>query len=123
MRSGIVAIAAALVLTGTSAAAWPLAAAGSAKAKAGALVGNQPTAAKSDAITVALSWAATPGASGYTIQRSGGVGSNGGTCTGTVIGTSCSDSPVVPLTTYSYTVTPIAGTWTGTASAPRSITA
>jgi hypothetical protein len=110
---------AALVLTGTSAAAWSASIAGSGKAKAGSLVGNKPAAVKSGVvvISVALSWAPTPGASGYIVQRTGGIGSLGGTCTGTLAGTSCTDSPLVTLNTYSYTVTPVAGSWTGTRSA------
>ena len=119
MRAGALSVLAALVLAGTSAAAWTRGASGSGYAKAGALVGNAPSATKSGVIviSVALSWVATPGATGYIIQRTGGVGSLGGTCTGTLSGTSCTDTPVVGLNTYSYTVTPVAGSWTGTQSA------
>lgn len=123
MRVGALLVVAALVLAGTSAAAWPLAATGSGKAKARVLVGNKPTAASGGPVSVALAWTATPGATGYLIQRTGGVGSIGGTCTGTITGTSCTDSPVVPLTTYSYTVTPVAGAWTGTAGPATAYTA
>jgi len=123
VRVGALLTVAALVLAGTSAAAWALAATGTGKAKAGVLVGNKPTATSGGPISVTLAWAATPGATGYHILRTGGIGSIGGTCTGTVTGTSCSDSPVVPLTTYSYTVTPVAGAWTGTASPATAYTA
>ena len=123
MRAGALSVLAALVLAGTSAAAWSAGVSGNGNAKAGALVGNKPTATKSGVIviSVALSWVATPGATGYTIQRTGGVGSLGGTCTGTLTTTSCTDTPVVGLNTYSYTVTPVAGSWTGTPSPATTI--
>ena len=35
--------------------------------------------------------------------------------------TSCSDTPVLPLQTYTYTVTPVAGSWTGTAGTGATI--
>ena len=122
MRVGALVMLAALVLAGTSAAAWPLAGSGNGNAKAGALVGNKPTVAHGAPLAATVAWAPTSGATGYLIQRTGGVGSIGGTCTGTVAGTSCSDSPVVPLTTYTYTVTPVAGAWTGTTSPGTSFT-
>jgi hypothetical protein len=122
MKFAIAALAA-LALTGASAAAWSASTSGTAQARAGQLIGNAPTATKTGAVTLSinLSWSATPGATGYRIQRSGGVGTVGGTCTGTLTATSCSDTPVAPLTTYTYSVTPLAGTWTGTASAGTSI--
>jgi len=82
------------------------------------LGGSAPTATKSGTVTISvgLSWTATVGATGYRVQRTGGIGSIGGTCTGTLSGTSCTDTPLLPLTTYTYTVTPVAGNWTGTAS-------
>jgi hypothetical protein len=109
---------AALVLVGTSAAAWTCTTPGLTNAKAGTLAGNKPTLTKSGAVTlsITINWPATLGAAGYLVQRTGGVGSIGGTCTGTVTATSCTDSPVLPLQTYSYTVTPRAGSWLGTAS-------
>jgi hypothetical protein len=123
MRIGALVAFAALVLAGSSAAAWTASTSGDGKAKAGSLAGNAPTATKSGTITisVALSWASTPGATGYIIQRTGGIGSLGGTCTGTLSGTSCTDTPVVPLNTYSYTVTPVAGSWTGIPSTATSV--
>jgi hypothetical protein len=124
MRAGVVVVTAALVLAGASAASWSAASSGSGKAKAGALVGNKPTLSKSGVavITVVVSWAATPGATGYVISRTGGVGSLGGTCTGTVTATTCSDTPLVTLQTYTYQVTPVAGSWTGTAGPSTAIT-
>jgi hypothetical protein len=123
MRVGLVSAAVALVLAGTSAAAWPIQAAGGGSARAGSLVGSQPTATKTNALTITLSWTATPGATGYSIKRTGGVGQIGGTCSGTVAATTCADTPVVALTTYTYTVTPLAGNWVGTVGPGRSITA
>lgn len=73
-------------------------------------------------ISVELAWAASPGATGYTIQRTGGVGVVGGTCAGMVTTTSCSDTPVMPLTTYTYTVTPVRDPWIGTPGPATTIT-
>jgi hypothetical protein len=124
MRVGVVVLTAALVLAGTSAAAWSAASSGSGKAKAGVLVGNKPTLSKSGAVVVSVvvSWTATPRATGYVITRTGGVGALGGTCTGTIATTTCTDSPLVTLQTYTYAVTPVAGTWTGTVSPSTVIT-
>jgi hypothetical protein len=123
LRVSAAAITVALVLAGTSAASWSLRPSGAGSAKAGALAGNKPTATKSGigTITVTLTWAATAGATGYLITRTGGVGSLGGTCTGTVAATTCADSPLITLQTYTYTVTPKSGNWTGTPSPPTSI--
>jgi hypothetical protein len=117
-------ILAALVVCATGAANWISSDAGSGAARAGILNGNAPSATKSGtlSISVNLSWAATPGASGYIIGRSGGAGSLSGNCTGTRTTTSCTDSLVLPLNTYTYTVTPLAGNWTGTTSHGTTIT-
>jgi hypothetical protein len=106
---------AALVVSATSAAAWTASTSGAAAARARTLVGAKPTLAKSGTVTlsVSVSWGPTAGATGYRITRSGG--GVGGTCAGIVSATSCSDTPVLPLQTYTYTVTPVAGSWTGTA--------
>jgi hypothetical protein len=116
MRRGAITLlaTAALVVSTASAAAWTASSTGAAAAKARTLVGSKPTLTKSGVTTlsVTVSWAAVPGATGYRITRSGG--GVGGTCTGTVTGTSCSDSPVLPLQTYTYTVTPVSGSWVGT---------
>ena len=113
----------AFVLAG-SAGAWSLISTGEAAARAGSLTGNQPTATRSGSITISITiaWAPTTGATGYRVQRSGGLGSAGGTCTGTLTTLSCTDTPVLPLQTYSYTITPLAGAWTGSASPARTIT-
>jgi len=114
---------AALVFVANGAAAWVVSRSGNGYAKGGTLVGNKPTVTKSGAVTisVSVSWAATPGATGYVIGRTGGAGSLGGTCTGTVTTTSCTDSPVLPLQTYTYTVTPVSSGWSGTASPGTSV--
>lgn len=124
MRAAVATGVAALVLAGTGAAAWSASVSGSAAAGAGRLEGTKPTATRTGVVTLSidLTWAASPGATGYTIQRTGGVGSVGGTCTGTVTSTSCSDSPVMPLTTYTYTVTPVRDPWVGTPGPATSIT-
>jgi hypothetical protein len=124
MRVGAVVMTAALVLAGTSAASWSAASSGNGSAKAGALVGNKPSLSKSGAvvISVTVSWAATPGATGYVITRTGGVGSLGGTCTGTVTATTCTDSPLVTLQTYTYSVTPVAASWIGITGPTTAVT-
>ena len=119
------AVAVSALVTGVAAAAWAVSTSGNAAAKAGTLAaGSKPTAAKSGVIviTVTLSWTATAGATGYVIHRTGGVGSLGGTCTGTVAATTCQDTPLVTLQTYTYTVTPVRGTWSGAESPGTSIT-
>lgn len=124
MRAVVVTGLTALVLAGTGAAAWSVTTSGPAAAAAGRLEGTQPTATATGAMTLSieLSWVASPGATGYTIQRTGGVGSVGGTCAGTVATTSCSDTPVTPLTTYTYTVTPLGDPWIGTPGPATTIT-
>jgi hypothetical protein len=123
LRTTLAVVGAALVLCATSAAAWSVRVSGNGNAKAITLVGAKPTASASGTVTisVALSWAATPRATGYLITRTGGVGAVGGTCTGTVAATTCTDTPVIPLQTYTYTVTPISGGWTGTPSPATSV--
>jgi hypothetical protein len=112
------------VLLGAAAASWTSTSTGAAAAKAASLgAGSKPTATKSGVVTlsVIVSWTATPGASGYIVHRTGGVGTLGGNCTGTLTTTTCTDSPVPPLQTYTYTITPVRGAWTGPASAGTSI--
>jgi len=105
--------------TGTAAASWNVTRSGNGAAKGATLAqGSKPTAVKSGVgvITVTLSWTATPGASGYIVNRTGGIGSLGGTCTVTLTTTGCADTPVLTLQTYTYTVTPVRNGWTGPAS-------
>ena len=80
MRVIALAALAALVLAAPSAASWLTPGAGLGRAKATTLVGSKPTAV-SGLGSVTVSWAATAGATGYTITRTGGLGSLGGTCT------------------------------------------
>ena len=124
VRAAVAAPLLALVLVGASAGGWSLVSTGQAAARAGTLTGNQPTATKSGSITISITvaWAPTTGATGYLVQRTGGVGSIGGTCTGTQTATTCTDTPVLPLQTYSYTITPLAGSWIGTPSPARTVT-
>jgi hypothetical protein len=116
MRLIALAALAALVLAAPSAASWPTSGAGLGRAKATTLVGSKSTAVTGIG-SVTLTWAATSGATGYTIQRTGGVGVIGGTCTtattSTSTATSCVDTPVVVLQTYTYTVTPLSNSWVG----------
>ena len=113
----------ALVAVAASAAAWNVPSSGNAAAKARTLVGAQPTLTKNVvALSVTVSWAATPGASGYRITRNGSAPSGVSGCTGIVTGTSCTDTPVVLFSTYTYTVTPVAGSWTGTPGPGATIT-
>ena len=124
MRAAAIGVAAAaLAVVAPGAASWSTQGAGGASGKGGVLIGNKPTATKSGLITlsVLLSWTATPRAAGYVVTRTGGLGAAGGTCTGTVTGTSCTDTPVLALQTYTYTVTPVLGAWTGTPSPPTSV--
>ncbi len=124
VRAVVTAALLALVLAGGSMGAWSLVATGEAAARAGTLTGNQPTATKSGSITISITvaWAPTAGATGYVVMRTGGVGSVGGTCAGTLTVTTCTDTPVLALQNYSYTITPLAGGWTGTPSPGTSIT-
>jgi hypothetical protein len=120
MRSAAVlaATAVSLMLAGRGAASWSIHGTGNGSAKARSLVGNKPSASTTTGgptVIVTLTWAATPGASGYVITRTGGTGNLGGTCVGLLSATSCTD-PVLPLQTYTYTVTPTAGLWVGTPS-------
>lgn len=87
-------------------------------------MGNTPSLAKSGTgfISVVVSWTATPGATEYTISRTGGIGALGGTCTPVVTGTTCTDTPLLTLQTYTYRVTPRAGAWAGTTGPPATIT-
>lgn len=126
MRLGAITVLtiAALVVAAASAAAWNAGSSGNAAARATTLVGSKPTLTKSGVVTLSISvgWTATTGATGYRITRTGGSGGPvGGTCTGTVTATSCSDTPVLPLQTYTYTITPVTGSWTGTPGPGTSI--
>jgi hypothetical protein len=119
VRLSAVAAAGLAILASAAVASWNASTSGDSAAKGATLAqGSKPTAVKSGVavITVTLSWTATPGATGYVVNRIGGVGSLGGTCTGTLTTTTCADSPVLTLQTYTYTVRPVRNGWTGAVS-------
>ncbi|HEX8741642.1 MAG TPA: hypothetical protein VF712_00775 [Thermoleophilaceae bacterium] len=110
-----------------SRAAWQSPGAGGQAAKAITLgTGSTPSASVSNR-SVSLTWSATtlPGGgsvSGYTVRRysSGGVlQSIGSSCSGTITATSCTETGV-PGGTWRYTITPVQGNWSGSASAQSS---
>ena len=78
--------------------------------------------------TVSVAWSATSvgdgAVAGYVVKRydavSGAASAVGGTCTGVVPASTCTDA-AVPIGTWRYTVTPVHYGWTGTEGA-RSIT-
>jgi hypothetical protein len=114
-----------------AAAAWPVGQPGQAAARAVLLgVGPQPVATVTGALTrtVGLTWTAAPGAAGYVVIRYNSLAiaeTPGGSCAGTggvVPTTSCSDPGLLPSQSYTYTVTPAAGSWRGTAGTPRAVT-
>lgn len=113
------------LVASTATASWNVTQSGNGAAKGATLAqGSKPTAVKSGVavITVTLTWTATPGATGYVVTRTGGIGSLGGTCTGTLTTTTCADSPLLTLQTYTYTVTPTRNGWSGPASAGTTVT-
>lgn len=104
-------------------AAWTASGAGTATGAATVMpAGAAPTAALSGT-TATVTWTAatfpngTPVA-GYTVQRinaiNGAPATVGGTCSGVVTTTSCSES--VPSGSWVYTDTPVQLTWTGSVS-------
>lgn len=124
-RRLVVAAAGLALVASTATASWNVTQSGNGAAKGATLAqGSKPTAVKSGVavITVTLTWTATPGATGYVVTRTGGIGSLGGTCTGTLTTTTCADSPLLTLQTYTYTVTPTRNGWSGPASAGTTVT-
>lgn len=111
----------ALLAIPAAAGAWSASGAGAAATRANALAaGGQPLAV-GVLTTVSLSWSAGPiPGTAYVVKRyngmSGALSSIGGTCTGVVTGTSCSDTSV-PIGTWRYAVTPVHNNWTGTEGA------
>jgi hypothetical protein len=125
VRRLVVAAAGLTLFGGTAAASWNATTSGIGAAKGATLAqGSKPTAVKSGVavITVTLNWTATPGATGYIVNRTGGIGSLGGTCTGTLATTTCADSPLITLQTYTYTVKPVRSGWSGAVSAGTAVT-
>ena len=123
-RAAAASTAAALVLVGSSAAAWSSGASGSGKVGATTMgAGNAPTASAPTLSTnVTVSWAATSygnGAQvgGYIIRRfnsvTGAEAVVGTSCSGIRSGLSCTESGVTPGS-WTYSVTPAQGNWRGT---------
>jgi hypothetical protein len=130
-RASVLALVVALIVVGTAGTAfgfWTRATTGNANAQADQLnTGNQPSLTSLSAQNVTIHWSAattasTGGAvSGYTINRynaaTGGIGTAATSgCSGTVTGTSCTESSVAPGTWY-YAVTPVLDNWLGIESA------
>jgi hypothetical protein len=114
----------ALLLAGSGAAGWGSGGTGSGSAGAKSMPGGNTPSATALLTSVSLTWSASsfaagPDVAGYVVKRysalGGGAQTPGGTCVGTVGGTGCSDSGVAPGT-YTYTVTPVQGSWTGAES-------
>ena len=120
MRLGPLVVAAAVGLTvaASALAGWSASGSGDGAAAATSLAaGPTPTAtAPALSLTITVSWSATPLATGYVLTRRNGLGvveSPGGTCAGTVAGTSCSET--VLAGTHSYAVAPRRAGWSGVA--------
>ena len=113
------------VAPGVASAAWSGTGTGNGQAVAAALpAGGTPTATVSGR-SVTVSWAATTllgqNADGYTITRydsSGAAQSIGSGCSGTITALTCTETSV-PAGTWTYTVTPLLHSWSGSES-PRS---
>lgn len=122
-RSTLLAVILGLMLPAIALASWQAASSnGKAYSKAKALpVGNTPTASVSNR-SVTVSWTAPSGGApvtGYVVKRynnSGTLQTIGANCSGTVAGTSCTESSV-SAGTWKYSVTPANQNWRGTESA------
>ena len=106
-------------------AAWSASGSGGGTGAAATMpAGNAPTARVSGS-DVVLTWPAATFANGaavagYTLLRydaNGDAVPVGGSCAGTVTGTTCTDR-AVPAGTWTYTDTPVQVGWTGAASPP-----
>ena len=77
--------------------------------------------------TAILSWTAPSAPSGaiftYTISRASGQGSVSGTCTGTVSGTTCTDSGLTPGTSYTWNITAAVSATSWVSNTPATVTA
>jgi hypothetical protein len=118
------AAAAALTLAGTGTAGWGSGGTGSGAAGAKSMPGGNTPTATLALTSVTVSWSASsfgggPNVAGYVVKRYSGLGGGaqapGGSCAGTVSGTSCTDSGVAPGA-WTYTVTPVQGSWSGSES-------
>ena len=118
----IVAALVALVIFPVAAlASWTSTGSGAGYSKATSMpAGNTPSASVSGR-NVTVSWTASSGAqvAGYRVKRynnSGTLQTIGSACSGTIAGTSCTES-AVPAGTWRYTVTPVNNNWSGAESA------
>jgi hypothetical protein len=111
--------------TGTAYASWGGTGSGSGSAKAAQLPAATAPSATASVHSVTVTWpVVTVGGqnvAGYTVKRynAAGVSRTVGTgCSGTISGLTCSEA-AVPSGTWSYSVTPVQGAWTGSES-PKS---
>jgi len=121
----VAAVVLALALATPGVAGWGSGGSGSGAAGAKSMPGGNTPTATLVLATVNVSWSASsfgggPNVEGYIVKRYSGLGGGaqtpGGSCAGTVSGTSCSDSGIAPGT-WTYTVTPVQGSWSGAESA------
>ena len=128
MKAAAVVVAAVLASGSAASAAWQKTSSGSGAAHSTTIAGggNVPTGSVSSH-NVTVSWAATSYGSGaavgkYIVKRydslTGTPQTVGAGCSGTVSGTSCTETGV-PTGTWQYTVTPAPGNWRG-AESPKS---
>jgi hypothetical protein len=129
----------ALVVVANGVASWSTNVSGSGAVSAATLVGGgaAPSAVVSGTVTksVTLTWTARTLSSGgavagYVIRRynaSGVAQTVGASCSGTVTGTTCTETNVplsIPVVNpyWTYTVQPVQGAWTGAESAGTNVT-
>jgi hypothetical protein len=119
------AVVAALVVAAPGSAGWGSGGSGAGAAGAKSMPGGNTPTATLVLTAVNVTWSASafgggPDVEGYLVKRysalGGGAQTPGGSCAGTVTATSCSDSGIAPGS-YTYTVTPVQGSWSGAESA------
>jgi hypothetical protein len=129
MRIAVIVFAAALLLAGPALAAWQTTGSGTGSVGSKtmpATPGATPTGSVSSH-NVTVSWTASTFAGGgavpsYVVQRYNALGTAqavGAACSGLVSATSCVEAGV-PTGTWTYSITPAAGTWRGTEGAKSS---
>ena len=111
--------------TGTAYASWGGTGSGSGAAKAAQLPTATAPSATASVHSVTVTWPAVTiggqNVAGYTVKRyntAGVVQTVGTGCSGTISGLTCTEA-AVPSGTWSYSVTPVQGAWTGSES-PKS---
>jgi hypothetical protein len=116
---------AALALAAPGSAGWGSGGSGAGAAGAKNMPGGNTPTATLVLTAVNVSWSASafaggPDVEGYIVKRYSGLGGGaqtpGGSCAGIVTATSCSDTGIAPGT-WTYTVTPVQGSWSGAESA------